>query len=184
MHITKEADFSNISINVKNAKDMFEQFGYRSNNGCTLKNEFERFIFNSIRNYPLNKKLRLLIQVQNSKNEANTGELEEIIHTHFYYRAKEADLFLKQQFKQWVINMVIGILFLILCLILVEVLNPFTYINFVNIVKESLLIIGWVALWEPVTFILFGWRSIKANTLYYRKICTTPIIATNFMEKL
>jgi hypothetical protein len=155
-----------IDIMIENIKDIFQY-----NN--SLNKEFEEYIFNSIKNYDLDKNIRLKIHVY--KKEDSYDNLKLAIQNHFQFRTKQISLQLKQQFKQWIINMIIGILFLVLCLILVEILDMFSYINIIKILKESLLIIGWVALWEPVTFILFGWRIIKRDELLYKKLSNITI---------
>lgn len=158
----------NIDIFIKNPKDIFEGFG-----GNILNRDFEEYIFNSVRNYSLDKKIELIIYPSRESFEADL--IKSSIHRHFDYRAKELGLQLRRQFFQWTVNMVIGVLFLVLCLILVEILEVFSYINIIKIIKESLLIIGWVALWEPVSFILFGWKTIKRDKLVCSKLSNITV---------
>jgi hypothetical protein len=166
-----------IEVIVKDSKDIYEQYGFRSLVDKALNADLESYIMSSIKNYPLKRKVNIVISFIIEGENMDISKIEKIIQTHFKFKAEEMDLSLKQQFRQWKINMTIGVLFLILCLILVEVLEQFSPTNIVKIIKESLLIIGWVALWEPITFILFGWRNIKANKLYYEKLSHIGIMA-------
>jgi hypothetical protein len=162
-----------IDIMLKNINEIFQQ------SVCnTLNREFEDYIFNSAKNYALDKKIKLIIHIP--KEQKDMDLIKYTIHKHFEYKAKEISLQLKQQFYQWIINIIIGILFLVLCLILVEVLEVFSYINIVKILKESLLIIGWVALWEPVSFILFGWRTKKRDKLLCEKLSLVSISIVSY----
>lgn len=165
-----------IKIIVKDSKDIFEHFGFRSLEDKVMNSGLESYIIGSIKNYPIKRGAKIIISFLEGNESLDIASIEKTIHTHFKYKAEETVLSLKQQFRQWKINMTIGILFLILCLILVEVLERLSQTNIVKIFKESLLIIGWVALWEPVTFILFGWRNIKRNIQYYQKLSEVPII--------
>jgi hypothetical protein len=170
----REGKVINIDIMIKNTKDIFQQFG------CSILNkEFEDYIFNSAKNFSLDKKIKLIIHIP--KEEKDTDLIKHTIHKHFAYKAKEISLHLNQQFYQWIINMIIGILFLVLCLILVEVLEVFSHINIIKIIKESLLIIGWVALWEPVSFILFGWRAKKRDKLFCKKLSSIAISFVSYI---
>jgi hypothetical protein len=167
-----------INISIKSSDDIFQSFGIIPFGESMLNREFECYIFNMIKKYSVRKKLKLVFQIP--LGEKNLDLLQGTIHTHFKYKAKESDMLLKLQFKNWVINMIIGILFLVLCLILVGILEVFSYISLIKIMKESLLIIGWVALWEPLTFILFGWRAAKREKLYYEKLSNIPVFIVKY----
>ena len=169
----KEGKVINIDIMLKNTKDIFQLFS------CSVLNrEFEDYILNLTKNYALDKKMKLIIHIP--EIEKDTDLIKYTIHKHFAYKEKEISLKLKQQFYQWIINMIIGMLFLILCLILVEVLEVFSYINIIKILKESLLIIGWVALWEPASFILFGWRTKNRDKLLCKKLSSISISIVSY----
>lgn len=171
-----ENEIAYIKVIVKDPNNIFEHFGFRSMEDKVMNAGMEAYIINSIKNYPLKRKAKVIISFMQEREQVDISVIEKNIHTHFKYKAEETELSLKQQFRQWKINMTIGILFLILCLILVEVLERFSPTNIVKIFKESLLIIGWVALWEPITFILFGWRAVKRNMLYYEKLSHVAIV--------
>jgi hypothetical protein len=159
-----------IHIRIRTVDDILRHFDYRYLNESRINLELEEYIFKEVKCYPLNKRIFLVVHMC-SGGSNNNSMINEVVHSHFGSKVKEAELFLKHELSQWRINMFIGMLFLILCLILVEILESFSYIYVFNIVKESLLIIGWVALWEPLTFILFGWQPIKKDILYYKKLC-------------
>jgi hypothetical protein len=165
---SKTQDAINIDIIVKSTKDIFQQSGL-----YTLNREFEEYIFSSVRNYPIDKRVKAVIYVSKDIDEAES--VMHAINKHFARKAIEYNHQLRQQLSQWIGNMIIGILFLVLCLILVQILDVFSHINIIKIVKESLLIIGWVALWEPVSFLLFGWRAIKRDKLICGKLSTIPV---------
>ncbi len=158
----------NIDIIIKDTEDILQSFGVNK-----LNREFEDYIFSLVKNYSIDKNIRLIIYTH--EDNPDNDIIKASIHKHFEYKAKESKLELRQQLTQWIINMIIGVLFLVLCLILVGILEVFSYINIIKILKESLLIIGWVALWEPVSFILFGWRNIKRDKLICSKLSTIPV---------
>lgn len=168
-------DVVEINVDVKNIEDLFKNNESIASIEERLGKAIEDYLFKSIKCYPLGQRVRLLIIIKENQKLFKEQDIAEIIHSHFCYKVKETEIFLKQQFRQWSINFIIGILFLVLCLIVSEILEKFSYIGIIKIIKESLLIIGWVALWEPVTFILFGWRIIKKDKLYYKKLCDIPI---------
>lgn len=176
----KQEDAAAIDVVIRDIEDVYKHYDYISLKAKTLNYELEEYIFKTIKNYPLYQNVKLIVRIPESNGEYEWNLLKKSIHEHFAYKAKEVDIFIKQQLKQWRINMLIGILFLILCLVLVEIFDKFSYIKVIRIIKESFLIVGWVALWEPLTFILFGYRSIRRDNLYYKKLSCIPITVERY----
>ncbi|MEG0775209.1 hypothetical protein [Clostridium sp.] len=171
----EDKDIIELNIDIKNIGDLLKNDGSIASVEESLSKAIEEYLFKVVKCYPISQRIKLLIIIKESKNPGNDDEIEEIVHSHFCYKVKETQIYLKEQFRQWGINFFIGILFLILCLIIGGILDKFSHISMIKIIKESLLIIGWVALWEPVSFILFGWRVINRDKNYYKKLCSIPI---------
>jgi len=171
----QDNDIIELNIDIKNIDTLLKSEGSIASIEETLSKSIEEYLFKAVKRYPLSHMIKLLIIIKDSQRQGNDEKIEKIVHSHFCYKAKETQLYLKEQFRQWGINSIIGILFLILCLIVGGILEKFTHIGIIKIIRESLLIIGWVALWEPVTFILFGWRIINRDKHYYIKLSNIPI---------
>jgi len=171
----EDKDIIELNIIIKNIDDLLKNDGSIASIEEGLSKPIEDYLFKAVKCYPISQKLKLLIIIKESHTQRDEDEIYKVIHSHFYYKVKVTQIYLKEQFRQWEINFFIGILFLILCLIIGGILEKFTHIGVIKIIKESLLIIGWVALWEPVSFILFGWRVINRDKQYYKKLCNIPI---------
>lgn len=169
-----------IDIVIKGLEDISKHYDYIDANGIALNYELEEHILKTLRSYPLSKRSKLVVHIPEDGSQYESNSFKKIIHHHFISRVKEVDIFLKEQFRQWRVNMVIGTLFLVLCLILVEVLDKFSHVNVIRIIKESLMIVGWVALWDPLTFILFGYRNIRQDRNYYKKLCSIPVTVETY----
>jgi|GEM_PF-1214880 len=169
------SDIVEINIDIKNIDDMLKNNESVASIEESLSKPIEEYLFKAVKCYSINQEVRLLIIIKENLRQRSGKEIAQIVHSHFCYKVKETEIYLKEQFRQWRINFTIGGLFLILCLILGEILDKFSHVGIMKIIKESLIIIGWVALWEPVSFILFGWRTIKRDKLYYKKLCEIPI---------
>ena len=44
-----------------------------------------------------------------------------------------------------------------------------------HILKEGLLIVGWVAMWRPLEIFLYDWWPIRRFALLYEKLSITPV---------
>lgn len=165
-----------IEINVLNKNDFYSESYIINSNNKMLNSNLEEYIFKAAKGYKLKEKISIKLVIASRLGENDFETMKETIHSHFSFKEKGAKLYIKQTLNQWRVNMVIGILFLTLCLVLVEVLEPFTYIKTFKVIKEGLLIISWVALWEPITFILFNLRAIKREIDYYHKLSQSTIV--------
>lgn len=167
--------YRSIDIYVGNSNELFKQFNFVSPVEKELREDIENYIYESMKGFPENKKVVLKIHVLNAMIKESTM-LVETVQKHFLLKYKESERLAKRRFYHWCGNMTIGILFLIFCLMLVQLLDSFENISAVKIIKESLMIIGWVAIWEPTTFILFQWRGIKKSRSCYRKLCSMSVV--------
>jgi hypothetical protein len=65
----------------------------------------------------------------------------------------------------------IGLSFLGMCLVVADVLDAGYASNaFLKLLKESLLIGGWVAMWRPMQIFLYGWWPIVRKRSVYRNL--------------
>lgn len=168
-----------IEINVSNIDDLFDKDYIVNSKRKMINDNIQEYIFKIIKNFGLSDKVLLKVNVSSNIGQEACEEIKESIWKYYCFKEKESKLYYSHAMKQWFANLIIGILFLILCLILVEVLDPFTNIKIIKFIKEGLLIISWVALWEPITFILFTKRSMKKEIFYYKKLSKLPIEVNN-----
>jgi hypothetical protein len=57
-------------------------------------------------------------------------------------------------------SLLIGLGFLAQCLLGADILTDFPNNTFLRLLKESLLIAGWVAMWRPIQIFLYAWWPI------------------------
>ena len=91
----------------------------------------------------------------------NARMMERAVRAHFTYLVRNGNRQMRLRFREGRINMAIGLLFLFACLSAHQFLTPWTTNGFAAVIRESFIIIGWVALWEPVQFFLYGWHPAR-----------------------
>lgn len=172
-----------IDIFIEDKEELYSHTNYSSSKAKCLNGELERYIYNLISSYPLKAGTQLVIHTPSDEICGSLESFKVDLSNHFKYKSAETSLYLKQRFRQWKSNLLIGLIFLATCLVLLEIFNNLSNTNAMKILKESLSIIGWVSLWEPITFILFGWEPILREKFYYDKLSTTPILAQRYVNK-
>jgi hypothetical protein len=67
-------------------------------------------------------------------------------------------------------SLLIGIGFLALCLLGADLLAVLATNTFLRMLKESLLIGGWVAMWRPMQIFLYDWWPIVRKRSIYHNL--------------
>ncbi|MCQ1534796.1 hypothetical protein FTO70_03635 [Methanosarcina sp. KYL-1] len=96
--------------------------------------------------------------------------LKKAIKNHFAYKKVLAEIDLRRLLYRGRRNLAIALFFLFLCLLMIQLLSTFEENLLNTLISEGLLIIGWVAMWEPVHIFLYGWWPIVHQRNIYNKI--------------
>ena len=103
-------------------------------------------------------RLQLTIHVEQLDKVEEASELmSEAIHNHYGYKSDLVRAELRQLLRQGRISLAIGLAFVAACLLAAEMLTHPTQGAAGSIARESLTIIGWVAMWRPVQIFLYDW---------------------------
>lgn len=127
-----------------------------------LDHDAEEFIVSWARELPRRRPLRLIVHLERplpaGRDASGVGDA---IRHYFTYRASINRLELKQFFKQGRLSLIIGATFLTICLLLVRFIGPRDARAAWSVVREGLVIVGWVAMWRPLEIYLYDWWPLK-----------------------
>jgi hypothetical protein len=107
-------------------------------------------------------RLQLTIHVEQlvSKEQEASELMAEAIHNHYGYKSDLVRAELRQLLRQGRISLAIGLAFVAACLLAAETLTHPAQGAAGSIARESLTIIGWVAMWRPVQIFLYDWWPV------------------------
>lgn len=97
------------------------------------------------------------------------------IHNYFAYRSRQRGLTLRETLRRGFVSLVVGVLFLGLCLSLRQLVSTDGWEAGGEILREGLLIVGWIALWRPVEIFLFDWWPIRNDQQLLGWIARQPV---------
>ena len=81
----------------------------------------------------------------------------------------------KRLMNQGRISLVIGLVFLSVCLVLGKALLGHEAGTWAAIGRESLTIAGWVAMWRPMQIYLYDWWPLRRRERIYEKLSHMPV---------
>lgn len=149
-----------ISIRLQSLQSLFNPFDPSPIAANSLSSDVESFLLDAVELHskPCCLKIKVFVPTQNVEEE----ELVKLcITNHFKKRAEETLFKNRRVFRKWWFSLLKGTIFLAICLITAHLLNSprFGTYSFYHVLSESFGIIGWVAIWEPATFVLYGWKE-------------------------
>jgi hypothetical protein len=155
---------------------LFDSFDPAPFHEKEIDSDAEEYIFNAVDEFPLKKPIEIMIYLPPDEVSKEVEiKLKEAIGNHFSYKKVLTDLELRRLLERGRKNLVIALMFLFLCLVTIRLISSFeeTLIN--TLFSEGLLIIGWVAMWEPVEIFLYGWWPIVHRRNIYKKIVNMDV---------
>ena len=92
------------------------------------------------------------------------------IHNYYGYKVELVRGELKQLLRQGRISLAIGVAFVVSCLLLAAAIETFSSGHFARIARESLTIIGWVAMWRPAQIFLYDWWPLTGRIKVFENL--------------
>jgi hypothetical protein len=131
----------------------------------------EEFIATWARDTPRDVPLGLLAHLDHPvPNDANEI-VSSAVRDHFAREVIETRQRLRQLFRVGRISLVIGLAVVAGTVIVGDVIEKMLEGNrFGSIIRESLLIGGWVAMWRPLEIFLYDWWPIRAEARLYDRL--------------
>ena len=92
------------------------------------------------------------------------------IHNYFSYKTDLVRAEVKRLLTEGRVSLLIGLVFLTVCLIGAESIGTATSGTTSRVLREGLTIIGWVALWRPLQIFLYDWWPLARRRRIYRNL--------------
>jgi hypothetical protein len=125
----------------------------------------EAYVVDWAREAPARVPLRLVVHLgRETATEGTAAMLREAVDDHFRRRARATWARLRRLFREGRIAFVIGLGFLLAAIAIGEwIASRISSERYSILVQESLIILGWVAIWRPMGIFLYDWWPIRAE---------------------
>ena len=142
-----------------------------------LHPDAERFIEERVGGFPHREPLCLVLRPRQmpAGGDAVTA-VRDAFRTHYERRVRENRQTFRHLMAEGQRILLIGIAFLTACLLLVTFLFPAEPLRpFAKLVRESITIVGWVAMWRPFEIFLYDWWPLRRRGQLFRKLAAMPV---------
>ena len=136
----------------------------------------EQFIVEWAREVPSGRPLALVVHVDRPAGSDDEAALRDAVRGFFSHSAEMSRRRLRQLFARGRVSLAIGMAYLAISLALGDVLaRVLDGRPIAEVVRESLLIGGWVAMWGPMEVFLYDWWPIRAEAQLADRLAAMPV---------
>jgi len=173
---TSDDRVHHIDIKIQKINQLFNSFDPSPFLEKDLDDDAFEYIVSSVSEHPIKLKQKIIIYIpKNQRSKMSEVEIRRAVHNFFEYKKILAERSIKLKLKEGQLSFIVGITFLVLCLVIGEYIRGLANNAFTSIAYEGLLIGGWVAMWKPISDILYEWWPIWKEKKIYKKISEMDI---------
>jgi hypothetical protein len=172
----KENGMILIEIKLSSVMQLFNSFDPAPFHEKELDSAAEHYIVDTVKDFPQKTRFKLIIYLP--PEIALTDQAMKItpaIHNHFQYKMLVAERKFRSHFRHGRTTLLIGLSFLTIALVARQLVSALENHLVAQIFADALLIIGWAAMWEPITVLLYELWPIIQLKKTYEKISTMEI---------
>ncbi|MGK5095337.1 hypothetical protein WDW89_25405 [Deltaproteobacteria bacterium TL4] len=160
-----------IELKLQNIQQLFNTLDPSPFYEQDLDNDAEDYIMNSVNDFSLKTPLSLVLHLnQELSAKESRDSLRQAIHNFFSYRATMAQHELRFTLRQGRISLLIGLGFLVFCIMLRQLISTLGASPWYDLLAEGSLISGWVAMWWPIHTFLYAWWPIRDKQKKFEKL--------------
>ena len=168
---TGMAELSVIELQVEKVGQLFDTLDPTPFRERDLDREAEEYIVGWARELPRKTTIRIIIHMPVSEvTKEQTQLLGQAVNRYFGYRADMLTTELKEVLRVGRYSLCVGLVVLTACVISARLIAQLSSSGeFTALLREGLIILGWVANWRPIEIILYDrWPIIRRRNLYRR----------------
>jgi hypothetical protein len=165
-----------IEIKLSSVMQIFNSFDPAPFHEKELDSAAEHYIVDTVKDFPKKTRFRIIIYLPpDIAMSERAQKIPQAIHNHFEYKVLVQDRKFRMRFRHGRFTLLIGLTFLAIALVARQEVSHINNLLFAQIFADALLIIGWAAMWEPVTVLLYELWPIIELKHTYQKISTMEI---------
>lgn len=165
-----------IEVRVKDSQRLFDLRDPAPFREKDLDEDFVQYINSAVREFSFPSLIKIVIYIEEPEpNTLNSDAIREAIHSHFFYQIELQTGNLRRYVKRAQVFLLIGLLALGACLGFAQSIPTDSKPGFTEILREGIIIFGWVSIWKPIELILFDWYPLYENLRFDRKLFSTEI---------
>jgi hypothetical protein len=168
-----------MEISVTELKQLFNAMDPSPFRERDLDPKADEFIVGWAREAPRDASLALRVRLNRGAGPpTEQAALRDAIADYFSHRSRVTRRRLRELFHRGRISLLIGLVALAALTLLGDFVTKAMPGHLADLLHESLLIGGWVAMWRPIEVFLYDWWPIRAEARLYDRLSAMPVKIT------
>jgi hypothetical protein len=166
-----------IEIRVAELRQLYNSIDPSPFHDKDLDDEAEEFILGWAKEASSDKPLALLVHLDKPAVLPDAGRIvRDAVHAFFQRRSDASRRRLRELFRVGRKSLLIGLTFLTASVVAGNwVVSVLPHTTLAQLVRESLLIGGWVSMWRPLEIFLYAWWPIRSERRIDDRLATMPV---------
>ena len=169
-----KTDVHVIEIKLRELSQLFNSIDPSPFNERDLDHDAEEFIVSWALEAPADAEIKLVVHLAQPP-AALASQAAEAVQNYFRYRAGITRNELRQLFREGRRSLVVGCAFLAACVVASQAVHGLGEGPWESIVREGLIIAGWVAMWRPMQVYLYDWWPLLRRRQTYDKLACMKV---------
>ncbi len=166
-----------IEIKLSSVGQLFNLFDAAPFHEKELDSAAEHYIVDTVNDFPAKTRFKIVIHLPPELVKTDRAQqVAPAIHNHFQYKMLVADRKFRARFRYGRSALVVGLSFLLIALVFRQLISAISNHILGVLFADALLIIGWVAMWEPVTVLLYEIWPIRQQKKTFERISKMEIV--------
>jgi hypothetical protein len=150
-----------IQVRLRELAQLFNSMDSSPFNERDLDGDAEEFIVSWASELAPARELELVIHLTEAPPPRRAASVEDAVRHFFRERAGMKRLEVRKLLRQGRVSLIVGIVFLLICLTLGQVVGSLSSGAVARTAQEGLTIVGWVAMWRPLQIHLYEWWPLR-----------------------
>lgn len=165
-----------IEIKIKKPGQLFNSFDPSPFIEKDLDDDAVEFIISYVNEFGLSSDSVIRIHFPpHMKGRVHENDVRKAIQNFFNYKTNISQKNVRMKINEGQKSLCVGTLFLVGCLLVRELFFRDNMTVIGVIIREGLMIGGWVGMWNPISNILYDWWPMYREKKIYSKIASMPI---------
>jgi len=165
-----------IELNLRDINQFFNTMDPSPFHERDLDHDAEEFIVGWALEFPVREPVELVVHLSEwPAGQDPQAMIAGAVRHYFDYRARLNWLDLRRLMREGSQSLLIGVVFLAVCLTGSEALSAPGTGRVLGVVRQGLEIAGWVAMWRPMEIYLYEWWPVRRRGNVFKKLAAMPV---------
>lgn len=165
-----------IDIRLRSARQLFDGRDPAPFRERDLEDRAVEYLVGAVEELPRDAPVKLVFWISDEPAASlPDATIVEAVRAHFEYEVVRLDRRIRHHMRQGQRFLLFGLAVLVIFLTLAQLTSGMNPSHLRQIVREGLVITGWVALWRPIEVLLYDWWPIVEERRTHRRLREAPI---------